>query len=85
MLAILLIGIMVPHESLIYPIYYLSKAVGLYDTNWSVIIVFSVLQSAFGTYLLSSVMTAFPREIIEAAEMDGPHRGKCSGRSSCRC
>jgi raffinose/stachyose/melibiose transport system permease protein len=71
MLMILLVGIMIPHESLIYPIYYLSKAVGLFDTIWSVIIVFSVLQSAFGTYLLSSVMTAFPREIIEAAEMDG--------------
>jgi raffinose/stachyose/melibiose transport system permease protein len=71
MLMVLLVGIMIPHESLIYPIYYLSKAVGLFDTIWSVIIVFSVLQSAFGTYLLSSVMTAFPREIIEAAEMDG--------------
>jgi len=71
MLTILLVGIMIPHESLVYPIYYLSKAVGLFDTIWSVIIVFSVLQSAFGTYLLSSVMTAFPREIIEAAEMDG--------------
>jgi raffinose/stachyose/melibiose transport system permease protein len=71
MLVLLLIGIMIPHESLVYPIYYLSKAVGLFDTIWSVIIVFSVLQCAFGTYLLSSVMTAFPREIIEAAEMDG--------------
>jgi raffinose/stachyose/melibiose transport system permease protein len=71
LLTLLLVGIMIPHESLVYPIYYLSKSIGLFDTIWSVIIVFSVLQSAFGTYLLSSVMTAFPREIIEAAEMDG--------------
>ena len=71
MLTLLLVGIMIPHESLVYPIYYLSKSIGLFDTVWSVIIVFSVLQSAFGTYLLSSVMTAFPREVIEAAEMDG--------------
>jgi raffinose/stachyose/melibiose transport system permease protein len=71
LMTILLVGIMIPHESLVYPIYFLSKSVGLFDTVWSVIIVFSVLQSAFGTYLLSSVMTAFPREVIEAAEMDG--------------
>jgi raffinose/stachyose/melibiose transport system permease protein len=71
LLVVLLIGIMIPQESLVYPIYYLSKSVGLFDTTWSVIIVFSVLQSAFGTYLLSAVLTAFPREVIEAAEMDG--------------
>jgi raffinose/stachyose/melibiose transport system permease protein len=70
-LILLLIGVMIPQESLAYPIYYFAKSVGLFDTIWSVIIVFAVLQSAFGTYLLSSVMTAFPREIIEAAEMDG--------------
>lgn len=71
MLMLLLIGIMIPQESLVYPIYFLSKTVGLFDTTWSVIIVFSVLQSAFGTYLLSALLTAFPREVIEAAELDG--------------
>lgn len=70
-LVLFLMGVMVPQESLVYPIYYLFKSVGLYDTKTSVIIVFAVLQSAFGTYLLSAVMTAFPREIIEAAHMDG--------------
>jgi len=30
-----------------------------------------VIQSAFGTYLLSSVLSAFPREILEAARIDG--------------
>jgi len=33
-----------------------------------------VLQSAFGTYLLTSVLRSFPKEIIEAAEMDGANR-----------
>ncbi|MEC3992652.1 carbohydrate ABC transporter permease [Actinacidiphila sp. DG2A-62] len=60
-----------PQESLVYPLYYLSKQVGLYDTRLSLVIVFTVIQSAFGTYLLSSVLGAFPREIIEAARIDG--------------
>jgi raffinose/stachyose/melibiose transport system permease protein len=70
-LVIFLLGIMVPQESIIYPLYYMAKATGLYDTQLSVIIIFAVLQSAFGTYLLSTVLRTFPREILEAAEMDG--------------
>ena len=38
------------------------------------VIVFAVLQSAFGTYLLYSVLGSFPSEIIEAAEIDGASR-----------
>lgn len=73
-LVLLLLGIMVPQESIVYPIYYMAKAVGIYDTQLTVIIVLTVLQSAFGTYLLSSVLGSFPREIIEAAEIDGANR-----------
>jgi len=73
-LALLLLGTMVPQESIIYPIYWMAKSVGLYDTQIAVIIIFAVLQSAFGTYLLSSVMSTFPREILEAAEIDGATR-----------
>lgn len=73
-LVILLLGIMVPQESIVYPLYYMAKATGLYDSQLSVIIIFAVLQSAFGTYLLSSVLGTFPREIIEAAEIDGATR-----------
>jgi raffinose/stachyose/melibiose transport system permease protein len=63
-----------PQEVLVYPLYFLSKKVGLYDTRISVIIIFTAIQSAFGTYLLSSVLSAFPREILEAARMDGAGR-----------
>ena len=74
MLVILLLGIMIPQESLVYPLYYMSKAAGLYDSLLSVIIIFTVLQSIFGTYLLAAVMTTFPREILEAARVDGASR-----------
>ncbi len=73
-LVVLLLGIMVPQESIVYPLYYMAKATGLYDTQLSVVIVFSVIQSAFGTYLLSAVLSNFPKEIIEAAEIDGASR-----------
>ncbi|HAM25463.1 MAG TPA: ABC transporter permease, partial [Microbacteriaceae bacterium] len=50
-----LLANMLPQEALLYPLYYMFKQVGLYDNVWSVIIIFTVIQSAFGTYLLSSV------------------------------
>lgn len=64
----------IPQEALLYPLYYMFKAVNLYDTTLSVIIVFTVIQSAFGTYLLSSVFGTFPKEILEAAAIDGAGR-----------
>jgi raffinose/stachyose/melibiose transport system permease protein len=70
----ILMANLLPQESLIYPLYYLFKKVGLYDTRLSVIIVFTVIQSAFGTYLLSSVLSAFPRPLLEAARIDGANR-----------
>ncbi|MDL2405388.1 carbohydrate ABC transporter permease [Rhizobium calliandrae] len=74
LLVILLISIMAPQEALVYPLYYIAKQVGLFDSMLSVILIFGVLHTAFGTYLLSSVLTTFPREIIEAAQIDNASR-----------
>jgi raffinose/stachyose/melibiose transport system permease protein len=35
-----------------------------------------VIQAAFGTYLLSSVLSTFPPELLEAARMDGAGRAR---------
>lgn len=69
-----LLANMIPQEALLYPLYYMFKQVGLYDNVWSVIIIFTVIQSAFGTYLLSSVYGTFPKELLEAASLDGAGR-----------
>ncbi|MDE1994461.1 MAG: carbohydrate ABC transporter permease [Rhizobiaceae bacterium] len=74
MLVILLISIMAPQEALVYPLYYMAKAVGLFDSMLAVILIIGVLHTAFGTYLLTSVMSTFPREIIEAAQLDNATR-----------
>jgi raffinose/stachyose/melibiose transport system permease protein len=73
-LAAFLVANLVPQESLIYPLYYLAKLVDLYDTQLAVIIIFTAIQSAFGTFLLSSVFAAFPTEMLDAAAMDGAGR-----------
>ncbi len=73
-LAVLLIATMVPQEALIYPLFYGAQATGTLNTVWSIIIIFTVLQAAFGTYLLSGVLGTFPRELLEAAQVDGASR-----------
>jgi raffinose/stachyose/melibiose transport system permease protein len=74
LLALFLLATMLPQESLIYPLFYGAQATGTYNTVWSVVIVFTVLQGAFGTYLLSSVMSTVPKELLEAAALDGAGR-----------
>ncbi|MFF2632990.1 carbohydrate ABC transporter permease [Microbacterium sp. NPDC058021] len=69
-----LLANLLPQEALLYPLYYMFKAVGLYNNVWSVIIVFTVIQAAFGTYLLASVYGTFPKEVLEAASIDGASR-----------
>jgi raffinose/stachyose/melibiose transport system permease protein len=74
LLVLFMVANTLPHEALAYPLYYLARLVGLYDTRLAVIIIFTVIQSAFGTYLLSSVLTRFPREVLEAAQVDGANK-----------
>jgi raffinose/stachyose/melibiose transport system permease protein len=73
-IVLFLLANMLPQEALLYPLYFMFKQVGLYDNVWSVIIIFTVIQSAFGTYLLSSVYGTFPKEVLEAASLDGAGR-----------
>jgi raffinose/stachyose/melibiose transport system permease protein len=73
-MVVFLLANTMPQEVLVYPLYFMGKKAGLYDTRLSVIIIFTVIQTAFGTYLLSSVLSAFPREILEAARVDGAGR-----------
>ncbi|TDC85650.1 carbohydrate ABC transporter permease [Micromonospora sp. KC606] len=70
-LVFFLLANLLPQEALVYPLYYLSKEVGLYNSQLALIIIFTAIQSAFGTYLLSSVYAVFPREMLEAAAVDG--------------
>jgi len=70
-LVFFLVANLLPQEVLVYPLYYLSKSLHLYDNLISIVIIFTVIQSAFGTYLLSSVYAEFPTELLDAAAVDG--------------
>ncbi|WP_312868918.1 carbohydrate ABC transporter permease [Saccharothrix ecbatanensis] len=73
-LALFMLAFTIPQEALVYPLFVLTRDLGLYDTMTGVIIILAVLQSAFGTYMLSSVLGTFPPEVLEAARLDGASR-----------
>ena len=71
---LIMLANMLPQEAMLYPLYIMFKEIGLYNSQWAVVIIFTVIQSAFGTYLLSSVYGTFPPAILEAATIDGANR-----------
>ncbi|GAA4520701.1 carbohydrate ABC transporter permease [Brachybacterium paraconglomeratum] len=74
LVALFLMANMLPQEVLIYPLFDMARMVGLTDNPWSIVIIFTIVQSAFGTYLLASVLGTFPPALLEAAQLDGATR-----------
>jgi multiple sugar transport system permease protein len=66
---IYLLTLMVPAQVTIIPLFLLMKNVGLIDNHASLIL--PGLASAFGTFLLRQFFLTIPRELEEAAIIDG--------------
>ncbi len=73
-IGVFLVVTMLPGEGFIYPLFYMARSVGMDNSQWTLIIIMAVLHMAFGTYFLGSVMSTFPREMLEAAQIDGASR-----------
>lgn len=73
-IALFMILTMLPGEGFIYPLFYMFNEVGMGNSQWTIVIICGIINMAFGTYLLSSVMSTFPKELLEAAQIDGAGR-----------
>jgi raffinose/stachyose/melibiose transport system permease protein len=67
----LLLGLIVPFEAMIIPLYYDMREVGLTETYWALILPQVGLALSFGTFWMRAFFLAAPRELIEAARVDG--------------
>lgn len=65
----ILVALMVPPEVSMLPNYLTITALGGRDTLWGIIL--PGLGTAFGTFLLRQHFKALPKELFEAAELDG--------------
>jgi raffinose/stachyose/melibiose transport system permease protein len=66
-----LLGLMVPLESTVVPLYYDLRDVGLTDTYWALILPQAGVSLAFGTFWMRAFFRSVPRSLVEAARLDG--------------
>lgn len=66
-----LLGLTVPEEALVIPLYYGFRDVGLTDTYWALILPQTAQSVAFGTYWMRTYFVGASRSLIEAARIDG--------------
>lgn len=67
--SLILIQMMVPAQIFIIPQYLMVSSLGMLNTQFA--LVFPGMVTAFGTYLLKQGYQTLPRELEEAAEIDG--------------
>ncbi len=65
------VAISLPGFLYIVPDYFLMNKVGLVDTRWSLMIVYTAMQIPFNMLLLRTFLTGIPRELEEAGKIDG--------------
>ena len=68
---LLLTGLVIPFEAVIVPLYVELRAGHLTNSYWSVILPLVGTNSAFGTFWMRAYFRAVPRQLLEAAAMDG--------------
>jgi raffinose/stachyose/melibiose transport system permease protein len=71
---LLLLGYMVPFEAVIIPLYHMMNRMDLIDTYWALILPQVGLSVSFGTLWMTSFFRATPRELVDAAAIDGCNR-----------
>lgn len=66
-----LIGLMVPFQSIMIPLYFNIKDLGLLGTYWAMILPAIGLGLPFGIFLLQSFFRGLPHELGDSARVDG--------------
>ncbi|XVV12606.1 carbohydrate ABC transporter permease [Actinoplanes sp. CA-131856] len=69
--ALLMLGLVLPYESIVIPLYYDLRSVGLLNTYWAVILPLIGAFMPFGVFWMRSHFESLPPELTEAAEIDG--------------
>ncbi|MGH3098680.1 MAG: carbohydrate ABC transporter permease [Streptosporangiales bacterium] len=66
-----LLGLTLPIELIVIPLYFDLRAVGLTNSYWGVILAESAVFMPFGVFWMRAHFLSTPRSLLEAAEIDG--------------
>lgn len=67
----LLAIMMVPVQSLLIPLYGLMRNLGLLDTYWGLVLVYSTFQLPFCVFMMRNTFSSLPVSLRESALLDG--------------
>lgn len=62
---------MLPAAAVLYPMTFLTKSLGLFDTHFMVIVVLMLINLPIVIWMLFTYFKEIPKDIIEAGQMDG--------------
>jgi sugar permease (fragment) len=68
------LGIMIPIHAVIIPMLMILRRLGLVNTRLGIILAYTVAELSFSIFILVAFMKTIPREIEEAAQIDGSSR-----------
>ena len=66
-----LLGLMVPEEAFVVPLFFDLRDIGLTDTYWALVLPQIAQSVSFGVFWMRAYFRSAPRSMIEAARMDG--------------
>lgn len=66
-----LIGLILPFQSIMIPLYYLLRDLQLLGTYWAMIIPTTALGLPFGVFIMRAFFQGLPYELSDAARVDG--------------
>jgi len=62
---------MLPAAAVLYPMTFLTKSLGLFDTKFLIVMVLSLINLPIVIWMLFTYFKEIPKDIIEAGQMDG--------------
>ena len=68
---LIVLGLVVPFETLVIPIFYMLRGLNMLSTYWAMILPQVALGLPFGILLVRSFVVGLPQELFDAAELDG--------------
>lgn len=69
--SVILATLMIPFQSILNPLFILLRALHLEDTKMGLALVYTTFQLPFAVFMMRNAFDAVPREIEEAAVLDG--------------
>ena len=71
LLLLFIFGLTLPFETIITPLYYIVRQLGILNTRWAIILPLIGLYMPFAVFWMRAHFVNMPRELSEAARVDG--------------